>query len=59
MTYTLIELVKDNLNSWLTEVTRYAPVKEKMAEVTEELSNTVSLTQNNLGDLVPLEDFNR
>lgn len=46
MTYTLIELVKDNLENWFIEVSKQLPVKVSPKEeitLVEEVSNLVSI----------------
>lgn len=47
MTYTLIELVKDHLESWFLEVSKHQPVKVQHKEevaLVEDVSNLVSVT---------------
>lgn len=45
MTYTLIELVKDNLNSWFTEVYQQRPIKS-FPEIEEILPDVISQMVN-------------
>lgn len=41
MTYTLIELVKDNVESWFTELSKHQPTKS-VAKVEEQLTEDIS-----------------
>lgn len=58
MTYTLIELVKDNLESWFIEVSKHQPSKP-VPQVEEQLSEEIAAVVSSASSHIEIPSVDR